>query len=441
MIEIVRAIAQSWNRSEINYAVANGLENYPRRLGRDIDVVVDPRHLQAASDTVGSILKGNGWHVVVRRWTEMVQHIGISQQTGETLIIDLFAGLRWGPTWLVERPAASLSADVFPVDPWVSFVKRVLLHVLVAPVPKFSRHSGRLALTEEEGAAVSKRLPQLIGSDLASRLTSAMQDRDITELEALRPKLRKALVAGAFRKQPIQAVRTAGQWATTRIAIAARSPAMPIISIVGPDGVGKSSVLAEVAQQAKDRLGCTEVVVRHWRPSVLPRLGSYVGRPSHDASTPPRRTAGRFGLLRTGYYALDFLFGYYLRDRRISAGLGLVVYDRGALDMYVDPLRYGLKSGRLMRFFTRFLPRPDLIVLLYDTPERIRARKAELEEAEIKRQLDLWMRLVAKGEVDMVVEVNSSPPALAKQIVERLTSVFVCKNSVDTDSGGPAVAC
>jgi hypothetical protein len=434
--EILSSVAEGWNRSGIGYAVANGLESYPHRLGRDIDVVVDPEHMAEAGEIIHSVLSARGWRIGVRKRAELAQHIGICPRTGEALIIDLFSGLRWGPTWLVERVSPGNSLDVFRRDPWVSFVKRVLLHVLVAPALKFSNHPERLRLTEEERLTASKRLPELVGHALASRLLIAIDNQDVTALGTLRSRLRSALVSRTVRNQPLRFLRTTRQWAGTRLAIASSSPIMPIVSIVGPDGVGKSSVLAEVVHQAQERLRCPKVETRHWRPGVLPSLGFFLGRPAHTAATPPRRTAGRFGLLRTLYYSVDFLAGYYLRDRRVSQDLGLVLYDRGVLDMYVDPLRYGLASGRTLRLLSRFLPRPDLVVLLYDEPGRIRARKAELEEDEIRRQLDAWMLLADAGEVNMVVQVDDSPARLASRIVDRLADLFLSRIADRDDENG-----
>ena len=364
-----------------------------------------------------SVLEQHGWRVVVQTYAELVQHFGIGPSGSESLIIDLFPGIRWGPVWLVEQPAASHDIDGFRVDPWVSFVKRVLLHVLVAPGPKFSVRPDRLELSDAERSAASIRLPRLVGSELAARLIATVQQQDVAGLEALRPHLRRSLVVSSVREAPLRALRTTVQWATMRMTFATTRRVMPTVSIVGPDGVDRIPVLAEVARQARERLRCPRVTVRQGRPGILPQLGGAVETPSRTPVVPARRTASRLGPIRTAYYALDFLLGHVLRDRRISVDLGLVVYEQGALDMYVDPVRYGLASGSMMRPLLRVLPQPDLIVLLYDEPDRIRERKLELEGAEIKRQLDLWMRFAATGAVHMVLPVDSDPPALAQRIV------------------------
>jgi hypothetical protein len=428
MIDVVKAVVERWNRSLVNYGVANGLEGYPQRLGRDVDVVVDRRHLQAACVAVRAVLEERGWRVVVIKYPDLVQHFGIAPSGSESLIIDLFPGLRWGPVWLVDQPAASHDVDGFRIDPWASFVKRVLLHVLVAPGSKFSGRPEHLLLSDAEHSAASTRLPRLLGAELAARLLSTVEQRDVAGLDVLRPQLRKALVLSSVREAPLRALRTAVQWAAMRVTLAIAPPLMPTVGIVGPDGVDRTSVLTEVVRQAQERLRCPCVAVRHGRPGILPQLGRYDGKPSLATGVPARRTAGPLGPLRPAYYALDFFLGQVFLDRRVSVDLGLVVYTQSALEMYVDPLHYGLASGWMMRLLGWGLLQPDLVVLLYDEPDRIRGRKPELEEKEIKRQLDLWMGLAESGTVHMVLKVDRDPSVLAEHIVNRLVDRFVRRN-------------
>jgi hypothetical protein len=430
VVDVLHEVAEAWNRVGIGYAVANGLEGYPQTTGRDVDVVVAPAHLQAAGEIARAVMQRNGMLPVSRCTRELMQHIGICPRGGNAVIIDLFPGLRWGPVRLVEAPRPRGRVGPFAIDPWASFVKRILLHVLVAPGAKFAKAPARLDMTEAERCAAVSALPRLVGESLAAGTMAALNARDVAALERLRPRLRASLAIRSLRR-PLRALATAGECIMARIRLATCPSAMPTVSVVGPDGVGKSTLIANVARHAEARLRCPTVAVRHWRPGVLPQLGLLAGRSPPAAGQPPRRTAGRFPWLRSLYYATDFVVGARIRDRRISRDLGLVVYDRGALDMCVDPLRYGLSTDKPIRRLLRFLPRPDLIVLLHDDAWRIRSRKAELDEAEIQRQLDRWLELAADGDVDMVLPVNASSAVLAEQVVERLAQLLLVRLAPD----------
>ena len=101
-----------------------------------------------------------------------------------------------------------------------------------------------------------------------------------------------------------------------------------------------------------------------------------------------------------------------------------MVYDRCALDMLVDPLRFGLTNSAGVSLVRRLAPGPDLVVLLHDSVERIQARKNELEAAEIDRQQAAWLALAEKGEVHLVLRVQAPPEALAVRVVDHVIDRF-----------------
>ena len=198
-----------------------------------------------------------------------------------------------------------------------------------------------------------------------------------------------------------------------------------VIALVGPDGAGKSSLIRELVRLLPDDL---HVEVRHWRPGALPPLASLLGQAPEpgEASVPPRRSGGRFHVARLLYYGVDFLLGDWWLRRRDPQGAGpdIVVYDRCALDMNVDPVRYGLSSSAGTIALWRMIPKPDRVMLLLDDAEGIRARKAELTEAEIRSQMTRWLELARSGRVQGGLEVDAPPSVLAGRLVPLVTEAL-----------------
>ena len=216
------------------------------------------------------------------------------------------------------------------------------------------------------------------------------------------------------------------------------TPVQPVrIALVGPDGVGKSTAISLLEDWFRQGLPKVSFEVRHWRPELLPDLGFYLGKPATPGQkTPPRRKAGRFQLIRLFYYFLDFLIGSWWKDRVKAPTASLIVYDRCALDMYVDPVRFGLKSAFGTRLLSRLTPRPDLTILLFDHPERIWARKQELARHEMADQLDRWLQLVGSGEVQAVIQVDAGPEVVAARILNLTLDAIVRKNGLQPQGEG-----
>jgi hypothetical protein len=135
------------------------------------------------------------------------------------------------------------------------------------------------------------------------------------------------------------------------------------------------------------------------------------------------------------YYSIDVFLGSYLKDRIDSSRQRLVVYDRCFLDMAVDPVRYGLSSGRGVLFVWRLLPKPNLIIMLEDDPERIYGRKPEIAVGEIGLQLDEWRSLLRDGHVQASVRVDSSPGEIGERVLRLVVDEFLRINGHASRTG------
>jgi hypothetical protein len=425
------AVAEAWNLAHLEYAVAHGVEDFPQGVGRDLDVLVKPGQGRRAVGLARAALEAHGYQVLLppSLWGHRLLALR-GEDWSDLLEIHTLEGIGWHHTVFAAQPNPTGRIGPFAVDPWASFAKQILLPLLANGLQRFTQQPERLVVTEAQQAAAARRLPEFIGPPAAAAFLDALASRDLDRLSARLPAMRRDLFRAAWKRTPLRATRAALQAAYRQFA-RYFYPCAPVIALVGPDGAGKSSVLAELAGGEKGVF--TDIVVRHWRPGLLPPLSALSGKaaaePPPGAGVPPRRHPGRLKWVRAAYYFLDFVLGYYARDRVLSARQVLVLYDRCGLDMAVDPARYGLASARGLRLFWRLIPKPDLVVLLADTPERVHQRKPELELPAIERQLELWQQFVQSGAVQAAIQVDAPPAEIARRLRALILRALVRKLS------------
>jgi hypothetical protein len=74
-LALAEAIAWSWDDRSISYAVVHGLERYPVRIGRDLDVAIARESVARAVETAVACARDHGFGTVFFRWS----HWGLYQ--------------------------------------------------------------------------------------------------------------------------------------------------------------------------------------------------------------------------------------------------------------------------------------------------------------------------------------------------------------------------
>lgn len=148
------------------------------------------------------------------------------------------------------------------------------------------------------------------------------------------------------------------------------------VVLLGPDGSGKSSVLAGVARALAPEFA--GVQARHWRPQAPWGAGRPVDRP-HAA----RPRSALASVLKLGLDWARFRAGYRRRVRPWLRRGALVLFDRYYHDVIADPRRYRYGGPAwLARWVGRRVPAPDLFVVLDVPPDVLQARKSEVPPAQ-----------------------------------------------------------
>jgi len=427
---LVAAIARDWNDTGVRYVVSHGIERYPDGIGRDLDIHIDIEAMPHAVATAMRHLRDAGYSITLppQPWHWRGRWICAFNER-DNVTLDFIPYLIWGPVILVTAPTPTHYVGPFPVDRWSEFAKRVLMYVLTGRLPK--RPWDDLPCTQD----VRERCESFLGRELTRQLMTALQSDEDIQLEALIPQIRRTAAWRGIVHHPMNALGLIRPWFARQLRPHCTGIA-PIVALVGPDDVDKASIMNALSEQIPAPfLGMKS---RRWQSTMMPRAAfvENAALEPDDRGTlpPPRRTTGRFHAPRLFYYWFRHTLARYIYDNKDSSALFVVCYDGHAVDLMIDPIRYGLSSTRGTQWLCRNIPKPDLVILVYDDPAKIHGRNDEPLAEERQARLRHWLELAKRGDTDAVVRVDAPTGQVAGRILALIMDKFVEKYGASVDT-------
>ena len=195
-----------------------------------------------------------------------------------------------------------------------------------------------------------------------------------------------------------------------------------VIMIVGPDGVGKTTLCTALVERLSSNVPIRVLAKRPGaeKPGVLPH------RESRGSSADPHRHAPYSAGISLGkalYYTVDFSLGWVMKVVPFIRLGGCVIIERGCWDMLVDPLRYRLSlSPAIRRVLAHAMPRPTVVLVLWAAADVITARKAQLSPAELHRQMDAWDEILPARQRRVWLDTSARPEQVVQEALRALES-------------------
>jgi thymidylate kinase len=200
-------------------------------------------------------------------------------------------------------------------------------------------------------------------------------------------------------------------------------PSGLFIAFVGLDGAGKTTIINSLEGFFQEGFASGKVQNYYWRPFLLPEPGRLIRWFRRNERTEFSEASTDFFDYRVAktkhsifksplyffkffYYLLDFILGRLKYQGAWSRG-GVVCFDRYYYDLLVFPERFGFKVPKgLIRFFSHFIPKPDICFYLYSPSKVLLERKGEVPEQEIIRQTAEYDRL--SMEYSNIIKIDTS---------------------------------
>ena len=244
---------------------------------------------------------------------------------------------------------------------------------------------------DPDGAAAEIR--RFWSSASASLIESAARSGNWEVIRRAQADLRRELRRGAFFRRPLWTVKYKLSKGVRRLIEYIRPSTGLHVVMLGPDGVGKSTVV-EVLQRDLAPAFCG-IEYGTFAPALLPHKpvpnGGRDGGQPH--AKPPRSLPA--SIIKALWWIVYYSLGYHVTTRPILARGGLALNHRYCVDAIVDRRRYRYNGPQwLLTLAWRLARKPDLVFLLDAPPEVVQARKKEVAFEETLRQREAYRKLV-----------------------------------------------
>lgn len=404
--------------SNTEYAVLHGWESLPDHHNSDLDIAINPQHLNVLEESLVDYKSG--------KLVQMLQHesscfyfiVAIRNGNGmEYLQVDAATDYRRnGLTYFTSEKLNSRRQKWKGF--WVAESEIELAYLLVKKILKGTtpeaqkRRLGYLT-RKLRGQYSTDISTELFGKELGPQVISWISDDAWGVLESNIPKLKRALILETVRKDPLNPLK---YWIKEVKRMLGRClyPTGLFIAVLGPDGAGKSTLIDKLEQKLSGAF--RNSVKFHLRPGIIGKKEE--GNPVTDPhGNPPRSYL--MSILKIGYYLTDYILGYLFKLYPKLVRSTMIVFDRYYDDILVDSARYRYGGPSILaELIHYFIPKPDLILTLDVSEEMILTRKQEVGKEELIRQRKSYRELAAKLPNAVILDSDQNPEKLADDASE-----------------------
>jgi thymidylate kinase len=408
--DVVRGFLHLLDTKCAGYCILGGYETFPAEVTSDIDFMVSksdfdrlPQLLKSFADEYGLRLVQVFDHEITARCFVLAR-----VEADGVVFLQLDSACdyrRAGQKWLDADDILARKRR-HPRGFWIPSAADAFLYYLIKRIEKCSLDAvqgSRLAefyredpegsagaLTAYWSPASARRIVEAAEANLWSSVSAA--------IVGLRDEMFRSRTAGADR------LRNLGHKVKRLL-----RPTGSCVAFFGPDGSGKSSVIAGLTDLSQ--VAFKRVQYYHLRPGLVLAAKSGAKEAVTDPHALPARSLAA-SLAKLAAFWCDYVLGYWLRIRLQMARSSLVIFDRYFQDLVVDPKRYRYNVPRwLTGLAGRLVPLPDLIFILDAPPEVLQARKQEVSLEESRRQREAYRQLAMDlRSRTRVVVIDTSQP-------------------------------
>ncbi len=187
-VMIAEKVCKALDSSKIPWSITHGAEEYPKSIGRDLDILVPTAHHSHAVALAEKIAADNSWEYCLLpiKWAGSPVLVWIEDDDGfHSFEFHFISDLVWSGCLLARHNSAyNTRIHNFNHSTWPGFCKRVFIQTLAGCWDKFETHPSEMMLLNHEEADVRKELKKLIGKNLAEKYLNLLKEKNIRSLRA-----------------------------------------------------------------------------------------------------------------------------------------------------------------------------------------------------------------------------------------------------------------
>lgn len=428
------ALFRRLNELNVQYCVLHSYEQLPYNSRSDVDFAIDKHGIQTIDDILIELAENVG--------TKLIQKVYHGIPSSYSYVVAYTVGIS-SPRFIqldFHYDRHGIGRDYVPTSLlllnrrwyrgfYVSDASIEAVHLLMKRIIKGNlqnRHKLRIEqLYRENQRDITRLLREYLGKRATREAEENICSGNWEKFCRRIARYQRCMWFRKFHNSNIWYITQSFAWHLARAVKRFTYPTGLMVVLLGPDGSGKTCVGDAICKQMLN--GFRQVKHIHWRPGLLPPLSALLRKRKalEEDYTQPHsaKPHGSFiSLLRFFYYAIDFVLGYWLKIRILKVRNRLVCIDRYYYDYLIDTRRYRLKLPQwLIHAVMKVIPKPDMVIYLYGTPENLYERKQEITIEELTRQVREFQEIVPELPNAYRIETDKS----LDEVVCEVTSIIL----------------
>lgn len=374
------------NSTSINYCVLRNYKELPENVGNDIDILIDFKKLKAVQ--LVFLNNANKYGLIFLKEKRRDGYLGLyffEPKSSEVILIDLFYKLqkRWNNYADVDYILSNRInyKNFYVINPSHEIYTITMKELLTYG---FVRHKyfNLFNTTNLNVSLFKEAANRFLSNEETNNLLNLVISKEVFNKKAKQTlNLKKPAVYNHLRNIIIYI----NMFLLSKLKNLF-GPS-PIVCLIGPDGVGKSTLSNTLKDACVKANLYKSAKVYHHRFDIIPSISALLRKtPSAEVNFNP--DFGHVNTVHTKlrtlvymfYYSLDFLLGYGVV---IKAKLKneIIIFDRYYFDFFIQN-SYSAVSKKTKKSVYFFLPKPLTTIFLYANPYMVVARKKELTIAQ-----------------------------------------------------------